>query len=72
MQGFALVGLGSFAFHATLRFGAQLADELPMIYVAAYSAYAIYDTRKGWDVGNKRSALLMAVLAVFDVLFTWS
>lgn len=43
-----------------------------MIYVAAFTAYSIYDTAQGWDITNKRSALLIAALVAFDVLFTWS
>jgi dihydroceramidase len=38
VQGFAIVGLGSFIFHATLRWEAQLMDELPMVWVATYAA----------------------------------
>lgn len=34
--GGAGIGIGSFAFHATLKYQAQLLDELPMIYTMAY------------------------------------
>lgn len=34
--GIVLVGLGTAAFHTTLKYWAQLLDELPMIYVEAY------------------------------------
>ncbi|POW09133.1 hypothetical protein PSTT_07015, partial [Puccinia striiformis] len=37
--GIALVGIGSFLFHATLRYEWQLGDELPMIFAGAMSAY---------------------------------
>jgi dihydroceramidase len=66
------VGLGSFAFHATLLFEAQLADELPMIYVGSYSAWILYDTMPGWDIWNTRSLINFGALIAFDVLFTWS
>jgi dihydroceramidase len=36
IQGFGLVGIGSFAFHATLLYEAQLADELPMFVSNPY------------------------------------
>ena len=34
-SGIALIGLGSFFFHATLQYSWQLADELPMISVSS-------------------------------------
>ncbi|KAG6900516.1 hypothetical protein C0993_009469 [Termitomyces sp. T159_Od127] len=46
--GIALVGIGSFAFHATLLFEAQLADELPMIYVGSMSLWFLFDDRPGY------------------------
>ncbi|KAH9456761.1 hypothetical protein MJO28_006829 [Puccinia striiformis f. sp. tritici] len=42
--GIALVGIGSFLFHATLRYEWQLGDELPMIFAGAMSAYVTFDT----------------------------
>ena len=35
LQGIAGIGVGSFLFHATLKYEAQLLDELPMIYTSA-------------------------------------
>ncbi|KAF8625202.1 hypothetical protein AX15_005507 [Amanita polypyramis BW_CC] len=68
--GVALVGIGSFAFHATLLYEAQLADELPMIYVGSMGLWLIFDDRPGYDLkGTKRSILL---LLAFDGLFTLS
>lgn len=69
-QGFALVGLGSFVFHATLLFSAQLADELPMVYVASYFSAALFDTQPGFDIYNARSIGIGIILVVFNVLFT--
>jgi len=43
--GVALVGVGSFLFHATLRYEWQLGDELPMIFCSAFIAYVAFDTR---------------------------
>jgi len=37
----AIVGLGSAAFHGTLLFGLQMADELPMIYSSLILAYCV-------------------------------
>ncbi|KAG6837646.1 hypothetical protein H0H93_004922 [Arthromyces matolae] len=70
--GIALVGLGSFAFHATLLFEAQLADELPMIYVGSMSLWFSFDDRRGYGLKTMRSQLLIALLVAFDILFTWS
>ncbi|KAF3764912.1 alkaline phytoceramidase [Cryphonectria parasitica EP155] len=40
--GYVVVGLGSMAFHATLKYSMQLADELPMIYTTCIVAYATF------------------------------
>ncbi|POW12467.1 hypothetical protein PSTT_04450 [Puccinia striiformis] len=42
--GIALVGIGSFLFHATLRYEYQLGDELPMIFCCAFITYVAFDT----------------------------
>ncbi|KAG9222479.1 alkaline ceramidase ydc1 [Pleurotus ostreatus] len=70
--GFGLVGIGSFAFHATLLYEAQLADELPMVYVASFTLYLLLDSKPGFDNTTRRSILSVAALVAFDVLFTWS
>ncbi|TFL03748.1 alkaline phytoceramidase [Pterulicium gracile] len=70
---FGLVGFGSFAFHASLLHGAQLADELPMIYVVAHGLVCLFDTKPGWDMlEDRRTTVLLVGEVVFDVLFTWS
>ncbi|HKO93053.1 MAG TPA: ceramidase [Polyangiaceae bacterium] len=39
----ALVGLGSIAFHASLRFELQMADELPMLYAVIVMVYILLE-----------------------------
>ncbi|KAE9398510.1 alkaline phytoceramidase [Gymnopus androsaceus JB14] len=70
--GFALVGLGSFAFHASLLYEAQLADELPMIYVSSMSIWLLYDYQPGFNLSSNQTKLQIAALILFDILFTWS
>ena len=69
-QGIALVGIGSFAFHATLLFQAQLADELPMIYVGSMSLWLLFDDQPGFGLHTSRTKLLMAFFIILDLLFT--
>ncbi|KAF8910110.1 ceramidase-domain-containing protein [Gymnopilus junonius] len=70
--GVALVGIGSFFFHATLLFQAQLADELPMIYVASMSLFLLWDSQPGFGLKKLRTKFLIVLLVLFDILFTWS
>jgi len=69
---FVLVGLGSFAFHATLLYEAQLADELPMIYGVSYGLFLLFDTENGYGVRSVRSKAILASTVLFNVFFTWS
>ncbi|MEZ0310905.1 MAG: ceramidase domain-containing protein [Myxococcota bacterium] len=52
-----LVGLGSIAFHASLRFGTQLLDELPMVYLVLVIVYVLTGARRRWPF-----ALVAAVM----------
>lgn len=40
---FFLVGLGSWSFHMTLRYGMQIADELPMVFGSCYYIYTLFE-----------------------------
>ncbi|KAJ7897192.1 ceramidase [Mycena olivaceomarginata] len=70
--GIGLVGLGSFWFHATLQFQAQLADELPMIFVTSTTLWLLFDHDSGFNFKSYRTRLLTVVAVVFNILFTWS
>lgn len=41
-SGLLFIGVGSWMFHATLRYEFQLLDELPMLYCACFLVYALY------------------------------
>ncbi|OSD03320.1 aPHC-domain-containing protein [Trametes coccinea BRFM310] len=71
-MGFALVGIGSFIFHATLLFEAQLMDELPMVYVASYCCAILFDTSRGFSLRDPHALQLSVIFVVFNILFTWS
>lgn len=71
LQGIALIAVGSILFHATLLFEAQLADELPMVYVASLSLWLLFDISPGFGL-HSRTKFIIALLVFFDVFFTWS
>lgn len=66
-MGGLLIGLGSFAFHATLKYEAQLLDELPMIYTMAIYLYVVLETT---PMGQKpRFQLLLPAALIALVTF---
>lgn len=65
-QGIAVVGIGSFAFHASLLYEAQLADELPMVLAASYSLFILSDSRKGFELDTGHGVI---PLIAFNILF---
>jgi dihydroceramidase len=67
-----LIGLGSFCFHATLLYEAQLADELPMIYVASLFLAVLLESEPGFGFRSAYSKVLVAAIVVFNVVFTAS
>lgn len=70
--GVALVGVGSFFFHATLQFHAQLADELPMIYVGSMALWLLFDNQPGFGIASARTKFLVVAAVILDILFTWT
>ncbi|KAH9987709.1 ceramidase [Russula vinacea] len=66
--GCALVGLGSIFFHATLLYEAQLADELPMIYMASFFLAVLLESEPGFGFKSTYSKFLVAATVLFDIL----
>jgi dihydroceramidase len=71
-QGFAFVGIGSFAFHATMLYQAQLADEIPMIFVASYQCFLLFNTDPGFGLLSGRSISLIIAITSLNIMFIWS
>jgi len=69
--GSAFIGIGSFAFHATLLYQAQLADEIPMILLASSLLFLVFDSQPGFAL-RLHSLFIIAGLLAFDVSFSWS
>ncbi|KZS93477.1 alkaline phytoceramidase [Sistotremastrum niveocremeum HHB9708] len=67
---FALVGVGSFAFHATLLYEAQMADEIPMIWSASQNLFTLYDISPAHPKISYRKTQLIYGLIVFNIVFT--
>ncbi len=67
----AVVGVGSVAFHSTLRFELQLLDELPMLYTALVLVYIVLEDRAqprfgGWlPVALLAHGVLVTCLSAF-------
>ncbi len=64
----ALVGLGSAAFHASLRFELQMLDELPMLYLAIVMLYILLENRPARRFGAWFPLLLVAHAALVTYL----
>ncbi|KAF7302764.1 hypothetical protein HMN09_00911500 [Mycena chlorophos] len=71
--GIAAVGIGSFWFHATLLYSAQLGDEIPMIFVTTMCMWLLFDQRPGFSfLKTTRSWATTILASLFITSFTWS
>jgi dihydroceramidase len=43
-----------------------------MIYAGSGSLFLLFDNKPGYGLHTSRTKILIALLALFDVLFTWS
>ncbi|MFP2904775.1 ceramidase [Pyxidicoccus sp. 3LFB2] len=68
----SVVGVGSTAFHATLRREHQMLDELPMLYLAIVIVYILLEDRPQRRFGHWLPVLLLghAVLVTYLTAFT--
>ncbi|KAJ1727838.1 alkaline ceramidase ydc1 [Coemansia biformis] len=64
--GLLVVGFGSTAFHATLKYTTQLLDELPMLYLCAVGLYAVIEHDRAIKFGIK----VPVVIGLFQVAIT--
>ena len=68
----AIVGIGSMAFHSTLKRSMQLADELPMVWANAFYLYAvvtIYD--KPGYIRKKLIIIILTITIVCTIYQIW-
>lgn len=66
---FMVIGLGSVAFHATLKHAAQLLDEIPMIICVSQACFLLFE---GQGTVAKRRKVLATAIAVLDITFVAS
>ncbi|KOS13931.1 ypc1-alkaline ceramidase [Malassezia pachydermatis] len=62
--GIGIVGMGSFLFHMTMKYEAQLLDELPMIYASSFISWSLLDQTMFYGQTLPRRILPVIVLAV--------
>jgi len=67
-----IVGIGSMAFHGTLLYEAQLADELPMIMVTSQVLYMQFEILPGPRQKSSRRYPLAALVIGFNVAFAYA
>ncbi|KAL9933192.1 hypothetical protein V8E36_007910 [Tilletia maclaganii] len=67
--GIALIGIGSFAFHATMKWSMQAADELPMVYTTVIFSWAVFETT---PIGQKSRFRILLPTFIFTFLIIYT
>jgi len=63
------VGIGTFLFHGTLNFHAQMIDEVPLIFLVAAIVYCLKEGQTEADGGgNTRLALVLAAYCIMGMV----
>ncbi|KAK3394006.1 ceramidase [Podospora didyma] len=70
--GYIVVGLGSMAFHATLWYSMQLADELPMIYTVSIMCFATFGYGRSPTARFLLGAVLVGVAAFVTIYYLYA
>ena len=63
----AVIAAGSFAFHSTLQYSMQLADELPMLALVIHASYVLYCRSTAHSSKRPRPFLFRALCALIAV-----
>jgi dihydroceramidase len=70
--GYIVVGLGSMAFHASLKYSMQLADELPMIYTVCIMSYIAFSYGKSPKVKASIAVALVGIACFITVYYLYA
>ncbi|KAK4454667.1 ceramidase-domain-containing protein [Podospora aff. communis PSN243] len=70
--GYIVVGLGSMAFHASLKYSMQLADELPMIYTVCIMSYIAFSYGKSPKVKASIAVALVGIACFISVYYLYA
>ncbi|KAJ1738772.1 hypothetical protein H4R22_003084 [Coemansia sp. RSA 1290] len=63
-----VVGIGSWLFHATLKYSMQMTDELPMLWSISIACYIAVTTQ--YDINKARFKLLLTIWTLFVSILT--
>lgn len=70
--GYIIIGLGSMAFHTTLKYSMQLADELPMIYTVCILSYAAFSYGRSTKVKTTVALALVGTASFITAYYLYA